>query len=181
MPDFPKTTGATPAQVWAYATRELSGDSGNVVRDAILSDATRIPGADIDAAVSSRADGADYTSVRAAKIDAVQNFTEEGTGTLTASALVQTVREYVGLGKLHCYVDMTDMDADDIIIIAQSVKIGAAYVKYAEETYSGVQTLPMLHLLLKPGKLGVKVTLQQTAQVAGYKDFDWETFLEAAA
>jgi len=56
MPDFPTPPGggATAAQVWAYGTRGLTGDAANAIRDAILSDAIKIPGANVDAAISSR-------------------------------------------------------------------------------------------------------------------------------
>ena len=53
MPDFPTPPGggATAAQVWGYATRGLTEDAANAIRDAILSDATKIPGANVDAAI----------------------------------------------------------------------------------------------------------------------------------
>ncbi len=73
------------------------------------------------------------------------------------------------------------MLAGDTTVIRQFMKVKAAgaYVKYAEETYSGAQTLPMLHIIMKPGKNGVKVTLQQTA--IPWRAYDWETFVEQAA
>ncbi len=56
MPDFPKSSGgATAADVWTYATRNLQSDTNNVIRDSVLSDATKIAGANLDAAVSTRA------------------------------------------------------------------------------------------------------------------------------
>jgi len=55
-PDFPTPPGggATAAEVWGYATRGLTGDAANAIRDAILSDATKIAGANVDALISSR-------------------------------------------------------------------------------------------------------------------------------
>lgn len=137
----------------------------------------------VEAAIATRASATDYTAGRAAKMDKIQDFLEEGNGTLTADGLLQTVREYTGLGKLHVYIDLTNMGASDTVVVSQSMKIKVAgnYGKYAEETYAGAQSLPLLHIVMKPGKYGVKVTLQQTAKNGGYKGFDWETLVEQAA
>jgi len=227
-PDFPTPPGggATAAQVWGYATRQLTGDALNAVRDAIISDATKIPGANIDtaissrstlaqsdilndatpfpggnvdgaistrapaneydteldAAVSSRAAIADYSAARAAKMDKIQDFLEEALGTLTATGAEDTIKEILTtINKLHCFIDLTNMQAGDTIIIRQYMKIKAAgsYILYAEETFSDAQTLPMLYVVTKPARYGIKITLEQT--VGTYRDFDWETFQEKAA
>lgn len=226
-PDFPTPPGggATAAQVWGYATRGLTGDAANAIRDAILADATKIPGANInaaigdvksktdnlpddpadqslleaeiatrapaseydapmaniDVAVSSRADAAEFTAARAAKIDKVQNFVEDSFGTLSATGAEDDIRESTEEGKLHCLIDLTAMQAGDSITVRQLMKIKAAgsYIKYAEESYSDVQALPMLYVVTKPSKHGIKVTLEQTAGTN--RDYDWETFIEKAA
>lgn len=218
MPDFPRTGGgATAAEVWAYSTRNLSNDAANAIRDAILSDATKIPGANIDAAISgrapsgeydaqldaavssrapageydteldaaisSRAAAAEYTAARAAKIDKVQNFQEDQTGTLTATGAEDTIRELTGTTdlKLHCFIDLTAMQAGDTIKVRQymTIKSAGSPIKYAEEEYSGVQALPMLYVVTKPAKYGIKITLEQTAGTN--RDYDWQTFTEQAA
>jgi len=229
MPDFPRTGGgATAAEVWAHSGRALDGDTANAIRDAILSDATKIPGANInaaigdvksktdnlptdpadqsliidatnalsteiatrapsgeydtelDAAVSSRSPASEYDTemARTAKI---QNFTEDSLGTLSATGSEDTVRESTDEGKLHCFIDLTAMEAADSITVRQFMKIKAAgsYIKYAEETYSDVQSLPMLYIITKPSKHGIKVTLEQIAGTN--RDYDWETFIEKAA
>lgn len=199
-PDFPKIGGATAAEVAAAILVDPGTDKidGSQVDAAVSSRAstaalatvdtdvlTRAPAGEydtkLDATVSSRAAAADYTANRAAKIDKIQDFLEEGSGTLTADGLLQTVREYVGVGKLHAYIDLTALGPSDTVVISQLMKIKTSYIKYAEETYSAVQTLPLLHIAMKPGKLGVKITLQQTAKNGGYKSFDWETLVETAA
>jgi hypothetical protein len=43
------------------------------------------------------------------------------------------------------------------------ISSGGSYVKYAEETFSGAQSLPLLHVITKPAVYGLKITLQQTA------------------
>lgn len=229
MPDFPSTAGASAAEVWGYATRQLSADGANVIRDAILSDATKIPGANIDTTlssraapadilvepatdkidgskidgsiasrapsgeydtpmahldqdVSSRADAAEFTAARAAKMDKIQDFLEEATGILTATGSVDVVKEITDIvNKLHCFIDLSLMEAGDTIKVAQEIKIksGGTYAKYAEEEYSGVQDKPMLYVVTKPSRHGIKITLEQT--VGTNRDYDWETFQEKAA
>jgi hypothetical protein len=66
---------------------------------------------------------------------------------------------------LEGYIDLSPMASGDTIVIRQYMKITAtgAYVKYAEETYSGAQTLPLLYITTKSGRYGIKITAQQTA------------------
>lgn len=174
------------ADVWGVATRTITALTGTPRTDLLGEDADFEAGtgtrkARIDAAVTSRAAAADYTAARAAKIDKIQDFLEEGNGTLTADGTQQTVREYAGTGKLHAYIDLTNMAGGDTTVIRQFMKIkdGGSYIKYGEETYSGAQSLPMLHIIMKPSKWGVKITLQQTAGTN--RNYDWETLVEQAA
>lgn len=173
-------------KVWGTTARTITALTGTPRADLMGEDAGFEAGAGarkarLDAAVSSRAAIADYNATRAAKLDKIQDFLEEGNGTLTADGTEQIVREYTGLGKLHAYIDLTNMVAGNSTTIRQFMKIKAAgaYAKYAEETYTGAQTLPLLHIIMKPGKFGVKVTLQQAAVV--FKTYDWETLVEQAA
>lgn len=191
MPDFPKVGGASAAEVAAAilidpATDKIDGSQidASVAAVKAKTDALPVDPADeslVEAAIATRAAAADYTAARAAKMDKIQDFLEEGNGTLTADGTEQTVREYTGTGKLHVYIDLTNMVAGNSTTIRQFMKIKAAgaYVKYAQETYTDVQTLPLLHITMKPGKFGVKVTLQQAAVV--WKTYDWETLVEQAA
>ncbi len=115
------------------------------------------------------------------KANKIQDFLEEGTGTLTATGAEDTVRIYTGTGKLHCYIDLFNMVAGNSVTIRQymTIKTAGTYRLYAQETYADAQTLPLLHIVAKPGKFGVKITLQQAAVV--YKTYDWETLVEQAA
>jgi hypothetical protein len=65
------------------------------------------------------------------------------------------------------YVDLTNMAVGDTIIIRQYMKVrtGGDYVKYAEETYTGAQAVPLIYISVKPAKIAVKVTAEQTAGV----------------
>lgn len=186
MPDFPSVPAASAAQVWANPARTLTGMTGQPRTDIMGEDSDFEAGAGarksrIDADVSSRADGADYTAARASKIDKIQDFLEDSFGTLAADGTEQTVRDYTTTGKLHAYIDLTPMQAGDTAVVREYMKIkaGGAYVKYAEETYSGAQAVPMLHVVMKPSRYGVKITLQQTAGVN--RNYDWETLVEQAA
>jgi len=53
QPNYAPSTHSA-ADVWSAATRNLNSDANNAIRDAVLSDATKIPGASIDATISSR-------------------------------------------------------------------------------------------------------------------------------
>ena len=229
-PDFPQTGGTSAAQVWAYGTRNLSDDAANAIRDAILSDATKIPGANVNAAIndvklktdnlptdpadqslviaatnalsteiatrapsgeyntqldvnmSSRADGAEFTTARAAKMDKIQDFVEEAFGSLLMDGTEQTVREILTtINKLHYFVDLTPMLAGDTVVVRQYMQIltAGSFIKYAEETYSEAQSLPLLYVVTKPARYGIRITLQQT--LGTNRTFDWETFQELAA
>lgn len=248
MPDFPRTGGgATAAEVWGYGTRNLSNDAANAIRDAILSDATLIPGGNIDAAISGRApiseydtemaritapvateakqdivdgvvddiklktenlpaspapaseydtelahldvdvssrpDGAEFTPARAAKMDKIQDFAEEASGTLTATGAEDTIKEITAtVNKLHCFIDLTNMASATVIKVRQymTIKAAGSPVLYAEEEFSAVQTLPMLYIVTKPARYGIKITLEQTSGTP-FQDYDWETFQEKAA
>jgi hypothetical protein len=70
-------------------------------------------------------------------------------------------------GLLDGYIDLTPMAGGDTIVIRQymQVKAAGAYVKYAEETFTGAQTIPLLAIITKTSKTKIKVTAQQTAGV----------------
>ena len=224
MPDFPPRGGATAAEVWGYATRNLNSDANNTVRDAILTDGVKFQGGRIDAAISSRSShtAADIWAVASRTITALTgqprtdlvgadnsiwaNATrtlsgitgtprsdllgedatfEAGTGarkqridnTPAFETAVETSVAMDGTekilvektddkqGEIEGYVDMTPMAGGDTIVVRQYMKVKAAgaYVKYAEETYSNAQTIPLLYIVSKAAKTSIKVTAQQTA------------------
>ena len=70
---------------------------------------------------------------------------------MDGSEQVLVSKEDDKIGVLDGYVDLTTMDTDDVIVIRQfmQVKAAGAYVKYAEESYSGPQTIPLLHIITK--------------------------------
>jgi hypothetical protein len=209
MPDFPRI--ATPADVWTYATRTLTGFTGQPRIDLIGADesldthgytSARAANLDrLDVAVSSRATAADVwgyatrtltslagqpridimgedasfeagTGTRKALIDrlaAMEAFDTPIEGSITMDGTEQTIvlDEIAGNPQRHLegYIDLTPMAAGDTIVIRQYIKISPTgdYVKYAEETYSDAQSLPLLYVTTKAGRYGIKVTAQQTA------------------
>lgn len=69
---------------------------------------------------------------------------------------------------LEVWADLSVMQLGDMIIVRyyRRVKAGGIYSKYAEETYSNVQALPMLCILQHQVYRDTKVTAQQTAGAA---------------
>jgi hypothetical protein len=76
---------------------------------------------------------------------------------------------------LEGYVDLSPLASGDTIVIRQYMKIAptGAYKKYAEETYSGPVDPPMLYIVTKPGRYGIRVTVQQTAGTSKNLDFQF--------
>jgi len=141
--------------IWAYTTRTLTGLTGQPRIDLLGEDATFEAG----------------TGTRKSLIDRLANVEAFDTpieGTLSADGSEQNLvlDEISGNPQRHLegYVDLSNMASGDTIVIRQYMKItsGGAYVKYAEETYSGAQSLPLLHIITKPARYGLKITLQQT-------------------
>ena len=85
------------------------------------------------------------------------------TGPATEDILVEKTDDK--LAYLDGFVDLTPMQAGDTIVVRQymQIKAAGAYAKYAEESYSDVQAIPLLHITTKPCKDKVKVTAEQTA------------------
>jgi hypothetical protein len=181
MPDFPPSGGASALDVWTYVTRDLNSDANNTIRDAIVNDATRFPGGNIDAAISTRAtqasiltDATPFSGARIGKIPAFEPVTEATVGPLTGPGTEDILVEFND-GKTSLvdgYVDLTPMIGGDTSVIRQYMKVKAAgaYVKYAEETYTGVQAIKLLYLTSKTLSRAVKVTAEQTAK--GGANFD---------
>ena len=83
-----------------------------------------------------------------------------------------------GAKRISGYIDMSKMEAGDTVVLAfyAKVKDGGEFCKYHEETYSGVQTSPLLQIKEVLASQGAKLTMQQTAGVS--KSFDYEFFEE---
>jgi hypothetical protein len=100
-------------------------------------------------------------------------------GILTADGTEQTLVELTELTKLEGYVDLSNLGSGDTIVIRQYQKINGTYRQYAEESYSGAQSLPAIYITPKSGEDGIKVTLQQT--VGTLRAFPYCFFKETEA
>ncbi|MEM2587952.1 MAG: hypothetical protein QXV23_06595 [Candidatus Bathyarchaeia archaeon] len=146
----------TASEVWGYATRTLTGLTGQPRIDLLGEDASFEAG----------------TGTRKSLIDRLANIEAfdtpiEGSVAMDGTEKVVVLDEISGNPQryLEGYVDLTPMASGDTIVIRQYMKISATgdYVKYAEESYSGAQSLPLLYITTKPARYGIKITIQQTA------------------
>lgn len=142
------------ADIWGVVTRQLTAITGTPRTDLLGEDATFEAG----------------TGTRKARIDRLANipaFETPVEASIVMDGLEKILVEKTDnkVGILDGYVDLTTMAGVDSITIRQSmqVKAAGAYVKYAEETYTGAQTIPLLHIVTKTAKDKIKVTAIQTA------------------
>jgi len=139
------------ADVWAVATRKLTGLDGQPRTDLL--------GEDADFEVG--------TGARKVRIDDIPGFETpvEATVAMDGTELVLAEKTDDKQGLLEGYVDLTPIQAGDTIVIRQYMKVKAAgsYVKYNEETYTDAQSIPLLNISTKAAKTAIKVTAQQTA------------------
>jgi hypothetical protein len=143
------------ADVWAVTTRTLTSLAGQPRIDILGEDASFEAG----------------TGTRKGYIDRLANIEAfdtpiEGSVAMDGTEKEVVLDEVTGNPSrfLEGYIDLTPMASGDTIVIRQYMKITAtgAYVKYAEETYSGAQSLPLLYITTKSGRYGIKITAQQT-------------------
>lgn len=140
--------------VWAAATRTLTTLAGTPRSDLLGEDAA------FSAATGTRIANLD----RMANAPAFEPITEASV--VMTGAEVTLVEKTDGKqAYLEGDVDLTSMVSGDTITIRQYmiIKSAGTYIKYAEQVYSGAQTLPLLHVSTKANKRSIKVTAQQTA------------------
>jgi len=172
--DVPVSTRSshTASDVWAVSVRTLTGLAGQPRIDLLGEDASFEAG----------------TGTRKTRIDRLANIEAfdtpiEGTITMDGSEQNVVLDEVTDNPPrfLEGYIDLTNMASGDTIVIRQYIKIASAgaYVKYAEETYSGVQSLPLLYVVSKSGRYGIKITAQQTAGT--YRQLTYQFFRRRTA
>jgi len=241
MPDFPRAavsvdTGAIASAVWGYATRTLTGLTGQPRADLLGSDQslatigyTSVRAAkldNLDVAVSTRStltasdvwgyttrtitsltgqpridlmgEDASFeagTGARKARIDRLANMEAhqtpiEGSATFNTTDTYPktvTIIDTSGMsivGKQHVvdgYVDLTSLSGSDAVTVRESmvIKSGGSFVKYAEETYTGAQSIPLLHVTTKPSRYGLKVELVMSSAPSANRSFDYQLFVKA--
>jgi hypothetical protein len=146
----------TAADVWAVTSRTLTSLAGQPRIDLLGEDAS------FEAGTGTRKGYID----RLAAIEAFDTPIE-GTVAMDGTEKAVVLDEVSGNPSrfLEGYIDLTPMASGDTIVVRQYMKIASAgnYVKYAEETYTGAQSLPLLYITTKSGRYGIKITAQQTA------------------
>jgi len=146
----------TVADIWTYTTRTLTSLTGQPRIDLLGEDASFEAG----------------TGYRKTLIDRLANIEAfdtpiEGQVTLSGTETNVVLDEVTGNPSryLEGYIDLSPLTSGDTIIIRQYIQIASAgsYIKYAEETYSGAQDPPLLYIVTKPGRYGIRITAVQTA------------------
>lgn len=136
--------------------------SAEEVRDAILSDGIRFPGANIDMKVSEAG----------IKVEVAAH------GTLIADGTEQEVAELLSATpvKFYGWISLDEMDIGDKVTIRTYAKDEAGnYRVHAVELYADVLEQPMVNLVIKVTE-AYRVTLEQTAGT--YRSFDYRFFKE---
>lgn len=111
-------------------------------------------------------------------------------GNITADGTEQTIVEASGSENpwhqltpftLNAWVDLSNMEPGDTIIMRQYIRLkeGGNWIKYGEESYSGIQSSPALFIVTKPAKYGVKITLEQS--VGAPKSLEYNVFRQRSA
>lgn len=158
--------------VWSAVNRELTAFDGTPRTDLLGEDAS------FAAASGTRIAGID----RLANIDAFEAVTESS---ITMDGTEKTLVEKTDTKQafLEGDIDLTSMASGDTIVIRQYMKIksGGTYIKYAEETYNGAQTLPLQHVTSKVNKRSIKVTAQQTGGTNRTLDVSFQRKSQATA
>jgi len=87
------------------------------------------------------------------------------------------------VGRPHyveAYIDLSSLAEGESITVKQYMKIrpDGDFRKYAEETYTGVQPLPLLYVVTKPAVYGLKIEIEMTNPPARDKSFDYQVFIK---
>jgi len=184
MPDFPRPKAEVDYNqvantVWSWSSRTLTEFKGQPRIDLLGEDAS------FEAGTGARKTNIDRLANMEANRDPI-----EGTATfLTTDTYPKTVTIIDTstisdiIGKVHYvegYLDLSQLGANESITVRESmiIKAGGSYVKYAEETYTGIQTLPLLHILTKPSKYGIKIEVVMSSAPASNRSFDYQLFVK---
>jgi len=103
-----------------------------------------------------------------------RRFTTLSKGTVVADGTEQVVVETRTPGRVMGYIDLQEMAPGDTVVIRQYIRVrpDGAFKKYAEESFSGAQDVPIIYIRPKESaNNGIRVTLQQTAGVMRSYDF----------
>lgn len=154
--------GASASQIWAYATRKLTGMDGQARSDLLGEDASFEAG----------------SGTRKTRIDRIMAAESEAEGSLAMTGPEQTlVQSELGVQHhIEGMVDLSPVIAGDTVVIRiyMSIVTPLSYVKYAEETYTGPLSPSLMFIYTKVAKYGLKVTAQQTG--GAYRTLKYQFF-----
>lgn len=90
----------------------------------------------------------------------------------------QTILEYSKVARIMGYLDLTNLQEGDVVVIRQYLRMKPAspYRKCEEASYSGPQDPPVVYLKPKESDYGHKITVQQT--MGSLKGFDFNFIRE---
>ena len=106
-------------------------------------------------------------------------FETHAEGTITADGSEQIVAEITEAVRFSGYISLSNLQAGDTVVLRQYTKLFAVWEKYAEESYSGAQTTPVVYFAPKEIASSVRVTLQQTVGVL--RSFSYKFIKEKAS
>ena len=198
MPDFPATGGFTVADIWSAGTRTLTAFTGQPRTDLvgadndIWSNATRslteLTGQPRTDLLGEDNDFESATGARIANLDRMANILSqepisEASTLMDGNELVLYEKTDALQRSVEGYIDFTNSAGGDTFVVREymQIKAAGAYIKYAEATYTGVQSPALLHIQTKVAKRKIKVTIQQTAGVNRTLDNSWLAASQASA
>jgi len=160
------------ADVWSVATRALTDKAGFTLASQAFpftNPASAVDLPNVQGAISPTGTG------REATLDNIPQFEAPVEGSLLMTGVEQTLVEKTDdkSGLIEGMINLTPMAAGDTVVIREYMKTisTGAYAKYAEETYTGAQTLPLQQVLTRLSTHSIKVTIQQTAGT--YRTFEY--------
>ena len=148
--DMTTRSSHAAADVWAVAARTITALTGQPRTDLIGADAS------FEAAVG-----------RPAKLDDIPYFEAVVEGSLLMTGAEQTLVEKTDdkAGLLEGMINLTPMAGTDSVTVREYMQVlsTGTYAKYAEEVYTGPQTIPLLQIMTRISTHDIKVTIAQTA------------------
>lgn len=165
-------------QVWAYATRQLTGSLDPTAAQ-IWAYVTRGLTASLDPTAAQI-----WAYATRELTQALLGMSEEASGTLTADGTVQEVVDKTSTTPFiaQLLIDTKNMVGADQIEIKESIKVLTAggLEMYSRTRITGAQEEPIIIFYPKFAVREYRVTLQQLAGVA-YRAFDWSLIVEEAS
>lgn len=96
-----------------------------------------------------------------------ETLQKEKVDSVIADGTEQTLLEFTRLGRISGNVDLSNMQAGDTVIIRQYMKVttNGGWKKYMQESYTDLQSNPLIYITSKETDFGVKITLEQATGV----------------